>query len=305
MRVVVTGAAGRLARVLLPALCADRDIGRVTGIDRVAPEFRHSKFDPVIADIAEPVAHAAVRGADALVNLAFVLFRERLPLDAMARTNVGATRALLSAAGGAGVRSIVHMSSASVYGRGVDVTEQAPFAPLPHFHYAQHKAAAEAWIARELPQAAVLRPAVVLGRNAQPLLRQLAAAPFYVRMRDPQPRLQCIHEDDVAQAVVRALQGRASGAFNLAAPSSFSVRELVRARKPRAPGVPLPLARMALYVAWRAAGWGGEPGWLDGITESLTLDCRRARTLLGWRPRYEEWRDIVGCLSNPVQRPDE
>jgi nucleoside-diphosphate-sugar epimerase len=295
MRVVVSGAAGRLARVVLPSLCADGDIERVTGIDRVEPEFRHSKFEPVIADIGDPLAHAALRGADALVNLAFVLFRKRLPVVQMARTNVAATRTLLRAAADADVRSIVHMSSAAVYGQGVDVTEAAALAPLPRFQYAQHKAAVEAWMACELPHAAVLRPTIVLGKNAQPLLQQLAAMPFYVAMPDPQPRLQCIDEDDVAQAVALALRCRASGAFNLAAPSTFSVRELVRARRPHAPGVPLALARMALKLAWRTTGWGGEPGWLDGLTSSLTLDCRRARRVLGWRPRHEDWRRIVAA----------
>jgi len=293
MRVIVTGAAGRLARAVLPRLCANRDVAQVTGIDRVAAAFVHPKFDPILADIRDPSSRVSLKRADALVSLAFILFRRHLSPEAMARTNVDATCALLGAAADAGVPSIVHMSSAAVYGRGIDVTENAPLEPLPHFHYARHKAAVEAWIARELPRAVVLRPTIVLGPNAQPLLTRLAAMPFCVAMPDPQPRLQCVHEVDVARAIELALAGRASGAFNLAAASSFSVRELIRARWPHAPAVPLPLARVALQLAWRTTGWGGEPGWLEGITASLTLDCRRARRLLGWRPDHEDWRDIV------------
>ena len=215
----------------------------------------------------------------------------------MARTNVVATQALLSAAADAGVPSIVHLSSAAVYGQGIDVTEDAPLTPLPRFHYALQKAQVESWIVRNVPHAAVLRPTIILGPHAQPLLKQLAAMPLYVRMPDPQPRLQCVHEDDVAQAVTLALKCGASGAFNVAAPSSFSFRELVHARRPRASGVPLPIARIALTLAWRATGWGGEPGWLDGISGSLTLDCRRARAVLGWRPRHAAWREIVGMTK--------
>jgi UDP-glucose 4-epimerase len=297
MRVVVTGAAGRLAQAVLPGLCADPAIGQVTGIDRVRPDFGHAKFEPVVADIHARAAHARLRGADALINLAFVVLRGRLPLEEMLRNNVDGTKALLSAANDAGVGSIVQLSSAAVYGRGTELAEDAPLAPLPQFQYALHKAEVDAWIAQALPRAAVLRPTIILGPDAQPLLRQIAAAPCYVRLPEPQPRLQCVHEEDVAQAIALALAHRASGAFNLAAPTDFSLRELVLARHPHAPGVPLALARVALGFAWRATGWGGEPGWLDGITESLTLDCRRARNVLGWRPRHPQWREIAGVLE--------
>ncbi|MGE5088980.1 MAG: NAD-dependent epimerase/dehydratase family protein, partial [Candidatus Levyibacteriota bacterium] len=246
MRVVVTGAAGRLARAVLPMLCAEPAIAQVVGIDRVQPAFGHLKFRALVTDIGEQAAHAQLRGADALVNLAFVVLRGRQPLREMLRANVDATRALLSAAHDAGVGSVVHLSSAAVYGRGTDIAEDAPLAPLPRFRYALHKAEVDAWIAQELPDAAVLRPTIILGPHAQPLLMQIASAPLYVRLPEPQPRLQCVHEDDVAQAIALALTRRASGAFNLAAPADFSLRELVLARHPRARGVPLALARAAL-----------------------------------------------------------
>jgi nucleoside-diphosphate-sugar epimerase len=215
----------------------------------------------------------------------------------MAATNVDATKALLSAAADAGIESIVHLSSAAVYGQGTDLTEDAPLAPLPRFAYARHKADVDRFIAATLPQVAVVRPTIVLGPNAQPLLKTLLALPFYLRIPDPQPRLCVVHEDDVASAVLLALDRRARGPFNLAAPSSFSVRDVVRARHAWAPGVPAVLARAALEAAWRTTGWGGEPGWIDGAAASLTLDCTRARTLLGWRPRHDDCNAIIASCN--------
>lgn len=293
MRIVVSGAAGRLAAALLPRMCADADITGVVGIDRVRPMFRHEKFQPAVAAIGEAPAHASLSGAAGLVHLAFELFLGRRPLQEMERANVTGTCAFLAAAASAGIRRIVHVSSAAVYGQGTDLDEGAPISPLPRFQYARQKADVERWIARELPQAAVLRPTVILGPNALPLLRQLAEAPFYVRLPDPQPRLQCVHEDDVADAVVTALKRGVGGAFNLAAPRSFTLREMVRSRRPNAPGLPLALVRAGAWVAWRATGWGGETGWLDGLASTLTLDCRRAQAELDWRPRYADWREIV------------
>jgi UDP-glucose 4-epimerase len=297
MHVVVTGAAGRLARVVVPLLCADRAIARVTEIDRVASQYRHPKLASIVADIGDRSAHARLREADALVNLAFVVLRGKLPLRDMARTNLDATRALLSAAANAGVASIVQLSSAAVYGTGSELVEDAPYAPLPRFDYARQKAQIDAWVVRELPRASVLRPTIILGAHAHPLLRQLVTLPFYVRLPDPQPHLSVVHEDDVARAVLLALDRRAGGAFNLAAPSTFSLRELVRAHHPHAPGVPLALARGALQLAWRTTGWGGEPGWLEGVGAPLTLDCRRARAVLGWAPRHVEWREIIASCT--------
>ena len=297
MHVVVTGAAGRLARVVLRRLCENPAVERITGVDRVDTAYRHPRFAARVGDIGDRATREVLRGADALVNLAFVLLRGRMPLAAMAATSVDATIALLSAAADAGIESIVHLSSAAVYGQGTELAEDAPLAPLPRFAYARHKAEVDRFLARALPQVAVLRPTIVLGPNAQPLLKTLLALPFYVRLRDPQPRLCVVHEDDVASAVLLALERRARGPFNLAAPSTFSVRDVVRGRHVLAPGVPLALARVALEVAWRTTGWGGEPGWLDGAGASLTLDCTRARRLLGWQARHEDCNAIIASCN--------
>jgi UDP-glucose 4-epimerase len=295
MRIVVTGAAGRLAAALLPKLCASPDVASVAGVDRLPCPFCHEKFAAVTADIRDAKAHAVLQDASAVVHLAFVLQRGRRPLAEMHADNVDGSKALLAAA--RGMNRIVHLSTAGVYGSGVDLAEDAPLEPWPRFHYARQKAELEAWIERELPHAVVLRPTLILGPNAQPLLRQLIRAPFYVRLPDPQPLLQCVHEDDMADAIVAALMAPVSGAFNLAAPEAFALRDLVRCCRPRARAVPLLAARAAVTLAWRTTGWGGEPGWLDGLGKSLTLDCRKAAAQLAWRPRHRRWREIVAtCL---------
>lgn len=291
MRVVVTGSSGRLASVLLPRLFALAQVREVVGIDRIAPRLRNAKFRPLIADIAEPAARSALRGADALVHLAFVLLRGRMTPWEMERRNVAGTERLLE--GAAAVPIIVHVSTAAVYGSGVALRESAPLAPLAEFHYARQKVAVERWIAGHLPRAAVLRPHVILGPHALPLLKRLARLPFYVRLPEPRPLLQCVHEQDVADAIVAALLRSASGPFNLAAPAPFSLRDAILSRYPRAPGIPLAAARALFTAVWRTTGWGGEPGWLEGLAQPLTLNCEKARGALGWAPRYEDWRAIV------------
>jgi nucleoside-diphosphate-sugar epimerase len=278
MRVCVSGAAGHLARALLPRLCGDPRIAGITGIDVAPAAFAHPKLAFVRADLADPAALAAARDADALVHLAFVVLRGRTPAAAMRRVNVEASRRLIEAARG----RVVHVSSASVYGRGEALAESAPLAPLRGFLYAEHKAALEGAVAAIRPDAALVRPHIILGPHALPLLKRLVRLPVYPRLPDPQPLLQAVHEDDVADAIVRVLHADARGAFNVAHPRTFSWKSLVLANAPHARALPLPLLAAGLRAAWSLTGWGGEPGWLAGAPHPLTIDSTRAQRELGW-----------------------
>jgi nucleoside-diphosphate-sugar epimerase len=169
--------------------------------------------------------------------------------------------------------------------------------PLPGFLYGRHKAEIEVWMERTLPQALRLRPHIVLGPHCQPLLKSILRQPFYVALPDPQPRLQCVHEADVADAVDAGLFGDVSGALNLAAPGDYEVRDVIRARHRFALPLPFSVAKTALRAAWRLTGFGGEPGWLDGIRHSLTLDTTRARRELGWVPRFEAQQVLAAMIA--------
>ena len=132
-----------------------------------------------------------------------------------------------------------------------------------------------------------LRPHIILGPQCQPLLVKLLRQPCYIALPEPQPRMQCVHEDDVADAIIASLFSPASGPLNLAAPGHYSFKEAIAQRHPH----PLPMAfgtaKLALNVAWRLTGFGGEPAWLDGIRHTLTLDCSLAKQTLAWQPKFD------------------
>lgn len=286
MKVCVTGAAAHLARALLPRLCAHDAVESVVGIDLTPANFSHPKFAHRIADVRGPELPGLMQGCDALVHLAFVVLRGRMPLAAMRDVNVRGTQRVFTLARSQGIGRRIHLSSASVYGGGDCLPESAPLAPVRGFAYAEHKAALERWFDAHDAQAVRFRPHVILGPHAQGLLQTLTHQPFYLRLPDPQPQLQCVHEEDVSQAILAALFSSASGPFNLASEDTLSLRETIVRGNPRAIGVPPWLAKAALTTAWRLSGWGGEPGWIDAACRALNLDIRRARDLLGWRPRY-------------------
>ena len=45
-------------------------------------------------------------------------------------------------------------------------------------------------------------------------------------------------------------------------------------------------ARVGLSVARRWLGLGGELAWIEGLTRTLLVNCRRAAVELGWRSTH-------------------
>jgi nucleoside-diphosphate-sugar epimerase len=286
MRVFITGSSSQLAQALLPALCAHPDVAQVTGIDLRPPQFLHPKCNALQLDIRDPRIEQHMKDHNILIHMAFIVLRGRMAEAEMFDINVDGGHRVFHAARRAGVQRLIHLSSASVYGSGTQLAEDAPFSPLPRFLYAQHKAQLEQLLAAEFPECVRLRPHVILGPHAQPVLRQLLNLPCYVHLPDPQPLLQCVHEDDVARAILLCLERDVRGAFNLAAGDDFSFRDAIKSRHRVSMPLPLFAARGALNLAWKLSGWGGEPAWIDGLTKTLLIDCRRAQAELGWRSQY-------------------
>lgn len=294
MRIFVTGAASHLAQAWLPKLCADQWIERVIGIDLAPAIFTHAKFTHHRLDIRNPDIGALMSGCNALVHLAWVVLRGKMIATTMHDINVRGTQLVFEAARAAGIPRLIHLSSAAVYGSGEHLSEAAPLQPLPGFLYAQHKVEVENWLAREFPEALRLRPHIILGPHCQPLLKQLLHQPCYPRLPNPQPRLQCVHENDVADAISTGIFNPASGPINLAAAGEYSFKQVIAARYRHPIALPFGLVKAALNVAWRMTGYGGEPAWLDGMRHTLTLDCARAQSELGGKPKFDADAALAG-----------
>lgn len=219
--------------------------------------------------------------------------------------NVGGTLALVDAMRRAGVPHLVFSSSAAVYGEPevVPIPEDHPTRPLSP--YGRTKLAVEwalddgaragelAYVALRYFNAAGAVPGVP-GERHRPeghlipnaVRAALGGSPLRVFGTDyPTPDgtavRDYVHVADLAAAHVLALahlaRGGDSGPFNLANRTGYSVLEVVRAVE-RATGRRVP---------WQAAPRrAGDPARLVG-------ESARARTVLGWRPRFEALDAIV------------
>lgn len=292
MRVLVTGSSSHLAQALLPMLCKLPDIDMITGIDIKAGIFQHPKFHAIQADLRQVELVHLLKQQDAVVHLAFVVLRGKTPVNVMRAVNLDASKRLFETAVELNIPRITYLSSASVYGQGTNLNEEANFNPIPGFLYAEHKTELERWLIQNCPQIIRLRPHIILGKHAQPLLINLLRQPFYVKLPEPQPLLQCIHEDDVARAIIQTLFLPASGAYNLAANIPFSFHDAIQRRHRLSIPISPVIASKILKLTWAATGIGGETGWLDGVHHSLTLDCSKAENDLQWQAQIST-RDML------------
>lgn len=299
MKVLVTGSASRLAQAVLPVLAADDRIEQIVGIDRHETAFTHDRFTQILLDVRSiQVAHV-VAGMDAVVHLAFVTSaRDR---NEMRDINVNGGQNVVRSCAERSVRCLIHVSSATVYelpARERPISEQHPRTALRGCAEAEDAVAFEAWLdgyeAQRVSLRIVrLRPHLIVGPHARRLVRLLLRSPFALRLAIPTPRLQCVHETDVANAVLQALHKDVGGAFNLACADNATLREMQRLRGGGLMPVPFPLARAALALA-RAFGLNVDPSRLESLRHELVLDTSRALRRLGWRPRYDS---VQACLE--------
>jgi nucleoside-diphosphate-sugar epimerase len=320
LTVAVTGPTGTFGHGLLPLLEADPRVARVVGIAR-------SPFDPAEAgwskmtycqgDVRdEDALRQAFAAADVVVHLAFLIAGGA---EGTTRAiNVEGTLNAFRAAAAAGAKRFVYASSVAAYGfhrdNPVGMTEQWPVRPAERLFYAQEKAELEGLLdreARDHPELDLylLRPPVVvgphaLGRTLPGRLGRLVEAvllrrsPLRLPVVVPDLPVQLIHEDDVGSALLQCVVAAGPpGAYNIAGYGVPTVPELARAAGLR-PVLTLP-ARPVHGAARLLAGLPGLPTyaqWVEAFATPAVMDTTRARTELGWEPRWsglDAWRDTL------------
>ena len=303
VRVAVTGAGGLIGRALVPALARDARVSEVLAIDVRPPSARPAPRVRVVRrDLRDPGIGADLAGADALVHLAF---RELGFRDAAA-ANVEASRNAFAASIAAGARTVVHASSAVVYGAApgnpVPLRENHPRVPGA-FAYPRTKVAIEE-VLDELepahPQVRIvrLRPSTVLGPGAPLLL----AGRVYVSLSDYDPPMQFTWVDDLASAFVAALySGEARGPLNVGAPGTVRASEVAGILGARSLRFPYRLRRAAAGALTRLRVPGAlHPGYVDLHRCPIVVSGARAQHVLGWRARndtaqaLERFRETLG-----------
>ena len=207
--VAITGVSGALGRRLVSQL-AQSSQWRVLGLDPApfpAGVAKPRYFTVHRVDIATTDLARLLGGVSVLVHLAAGDPGASSAVD----DEVRLIRRTLAAATEAGVRRLVVLSSATVYGAWIDnpvpLTEEAKLRPHPGFGFADQKRALESevdrWLAANTDaRAVVLRPSVALGHpDARAWLAKATRPPLAARLSHEIAPQQYVHVDDLAAAV--------------------------------------------------------------------------------------------------------
>lgn len=291
--VLITGIAGNLGRAVAKRLHRSE---RVVGLDRRPflqrpKDIEHHELDLRKRRVDDVFRRHRVR---AILHMAIAHDSRMSVEDRHAYNVLGITRVLESAAK-FGVKKVVVLSSATVYGPSPDnsnfLTEEAPLMAASRFPAIRDLievdmlASAFFWKHPEI-QTVIIRPVHIVG----PTIRN--AASRYLRSQRPwrlagfDPMVQLIHMDDVASALVEALRPGRRGVYNVVGPGevplSACFRELGREPLP----VPHLLARSLLGRAfeWRVAEF--MPEEIDYIQYVCMVDGARWNAETQWQPRF-------------------
>lgn len=312
MRVVVTGATGNIGTSTVEALTADPRVTSVLGLSRRGPggaaergrDGRGAEVEWAEADVTDTDLVPLLRGADAVIHLAWLFQPTHRPAVTWDANAVGTAR-VLDAAADARVPAVVLSSSVGAYSPGPKdraVDESWPTHGWPGAAYSREKAYAErlmdAFEARHPGIRAVrIRPGFVFERQSAAQQRRLFAGPLLpgrlvrpglvpVVPDLPGLRFQALHSADAGRAFALAALGDARGAFNIAADPVIDPAALADLLGARTVRMPVRGVRAALAAAWNLHLVPASPGLFDLALQVPIMDTARARTELGWEPRH-------------------
>ena len=224
-RVAITGAAGYIGRLLTDRLAYCEDVERVVAVD-IRPSQRElsSKVTFVQRDVTRDFADLLVEHrVDALVHLAFSVKPDRNEERARG-LNVGGMAVALEACTATGVRHLLYISSATVYGAHADnpplLTEDAPLRPVRGFQYSESKVQVEAMLSEYREnhpemRLCVLRTCPVIGAGADNFIADSLGMRNLVAVRGYDPQMQFLHGSDAAEIMTRCLLDGVRGTYNV------------------------------------------------------------------------------------------
>lgn len=297
IRVAITGASGYIGRRLVSRLQQSDRVSAILATDiappriRLLPKTRFARWD-----VATPCPSIlADHRIDAVIHLAYILNPARRRTRAR-QVNVAGTDNVLEACRQAGVRHVIYLSSASVYGARADnpefLTETDPVRPVEGFQYSADKIEAEsrfAGFAARNPEAAitVLRVCPVVGPSADNFIASAFRKPILPVIGSSDPPMQFLHEDDLTLALERCLEYRPSGIYNVAGEGVIAWSEMIAMMGCPALRLPTPAWRFLTDAAWRLGLQSESPACgLEFIRHRWTVSSKKIQAALGVEFRH-------------------
>lgn len=297
-RVLVTGADGFLGRSVVAALARRPGTATVAvDVREVPPARRLPGVQYAVQDVRDPQLADTLRrhAIDTVVHLASIVTPGKDSNRALEYdVDVNGSRNVLDACVAQGVRHLVVSSSGAAYGYHADnpdwLTESHALRGNDSFAYARHKRLVEEMLAQARqaqPQLAqtVLRIGTILGERVDNQITALFEKKRLLAIRGSASPFVFVWDEDVAGALLHALEGAAPGCYNLAGDGALSLREIAARLGKRTLDMPAGLLRAALWLG-RQTGLGRYgPEQLDFLRYRPVLLNTALKADFGYVPR--------------------
>ena len=297
LRIAITGASGYIAGRLIHQLQDCSGVSHILATDIRPPGTQFSdKVKLAHWDVAESRSDIfSSHRIDTVIHLAYILNPARRKTYAR-RVNVTGTENVLEASREAGVKHVVYLSSASVYGAHADnptlLTETDPVRPIEGFQYSEDKVAAESRLlefAARNPEAIVtiLRACPVMGPNASNFIANAFRKPVLPAIGSADPPMQFLHEDDLVLTLARCLKLRPRGIYNVAGDGTIPWSEMVSMMERPLIRLPAPIWYFFTSAAWRLRLQSDSPACgLDFIRHRWTASAEKIKAEIGIEFRH-------------------
>jgi UDP-glucose 4-epimerase len=287
---------------------------------RLAPQVPYlygcDVHDPISALEEMDFVHADVRHAaigklisrlqiDTVVHLAVMVDSPHAE-RAIHETDVIGTMNILVGCSGTSsrVRRLIVKSSQAVYGAGPSdpsffseemMNPEPPASSVTRDLLDLEQLVAEFALREPSCQVSVLRLGFRVSEDTT--LARYMSLPVVPTFAGFDPRLQLLHEEDAAEAIVRAVLGDHPGVFNVAAAGVVLLSQSIAIMGGTPAPVLPPYGRWMGRLALRALAGVNLPSHLaDVIAYGSVMDCSRLEAHFGWKPAFSS-RAVMDALA--------
>ena len=292
-KLLITGIAGGQGRLIARRV---GDFFQIAGVDRTPWEGFPAHVNMHVVDLRKRKFEDVFRTErpDAVVHLAFVRHFRSNP-RVRHEVNVLGTKRVLEYAIAYGVKRVVVLSSSYVYGALPDnpfymnedyaLNVSRTYPDVRDLAEVDSLANAFLWRHPEVTTA-ILRPVPTLGYYTNSAMGRYLSQRYAPTILGFNPMMQFIHEEDVAEAVVLALQTGAHGVYNVAGPGAVPLKVAIRETGGTPVAIPESLARAIFGRLFRLGLYPTPPGAMDFLKYPCTVDGRAFARASGFSPLF-------------------
>lgn len=303
--VVITGISGNLGRGLVRVLHRDE---QVFGIDRRPFVGKPKDVELFQVDLRKKKVEDVFRRhkVKAVIHMG-ILHDPRMSAEDHHSFNVLGTTRVLDCCARYGVKKVVVLSSANVYGPSPDnssfLTEDAPLMAASRFPSVRDLIEVDMLATRFLwkhpdIETVILRPVHIVG----PTIKN--APSNYLRVKRPlallgfDPMVQLIHVEDAVAAMVLALKPGLRGVYNVTGPGEVPLSSVFRELGRTPVSIPHPIARPLLRTLFKYRLANYPPEELDHIQFLCMVDGAAWVKDAGWKPGHSMRETIRAVLGD-------